>query len=131
MGNGGGAMPRPPPSDRLGDAILEARRALGISQAKAAKQAGMATETWSRIERARITPGIDALTRMASVLGVSIDDLVGLKPAKAPKALTLRPADRRLLEVVVGLEESDVDRVRRALKILFPVQSPPQRRTRP
>lgn len=119
-------MPRPQPEPDLGAAIAEARRATGLSQADVADQTGVAVETISRIERGKIIPGIDSLKRIAVALGVSIDELVGLKPPKAPK---LRPAERRLLDAVADLDDDDVDRACEALTTLLSI-SLPRRRTR-
>jgi transcriptional regulator with XRE-family HTH domain len=124
-------MPRPPPEPDLGAAIAEARRAAGLSQAMVAEKTGLAVETLSRVERGKITPGIDALTRIAVALGVGLDELVGLKPPKATKIRALRPAERRLLEAVAGLDEADVDRAREALTTLLSIEPPLRRRSRP
>lgn len=123
-------MPRPPPEPELGAAIAEARHAAGLSQAMVAKKTGLAVETLSRVERGKLIPGIDTLSRIAVALGVSLDELLGLKLPKAPKARVLRPAERRLLDAVAELSEGDIDRVREALVSLIMIEPPPRKRTR-
>jgi transcriptional regulator with XRE-family HTH domain len=71
-------------ADQLGQRIEEARRTRGLSQAELADRAGLTRATVNRIEHGKVSPTIDSIQRIASVLGVSMDELFsGLTPPKA------------------------------------------------
>jgi transcriptional regulator with XRE-family HTH domain len=109
-------MPRPPPERRLGLSIRRARKASGLTQAVASEAAGMSPESWSRIERGKLTPSVPALIRMAKALDATLDELVGGKIAERDAAL--RPAERRLVAAVADLLEPDVDAITKAISVL-------------
>lgn len=56
----------------LGDAFLEQRLALGVSQAHVAAAAGISRERYSRIERARFSATVLELDVIAAVLGLDL-----------------------------------------------------------
>ncbi len=61
--------------------LRAARQARGWTQAELAERAGIAVEVCGRLERGRVLPRADTLVRLAMVLGVSTDALLGQAPA--------------------------------------------------
>lgn len=57
------------------DLLRDAREASGLSQVDAAEKAGVARATLQNAEAGRFTPRADALARMASLYGVTLDSL--------------------------------------------------------
>jgi len=64
---------------RIGRAVRDARAALDFSQADAAEALGISTEFYGRLERGVALPSVPTLVRLAEVLGVSADVLLGLQ----------------------------------------------------
>lgn len=62
----------------LGQRIGELRRALGWSQVELAKRLSVAKQTVSNWENDNIQPSIEMLIRLAVIMGVSTDYLLGL-----------------------------------------------------
>ncbi len=62
----------------LGKAIQEARRAAGLTQQELCQQAGLSYSTLAKIERGAIkTPSVFTVMRIASILGIGMDGLLG------------------------------------------------------
>ena len=112
------AQPEPP----LGPAIRKRRLQLGMTQADLAAKADIADETVSRIERGRMTPSVEIAEKVASALRTTLSDLRVRRPVKEPG---MRPCEARLLALVRDLDETWVDDVTRALKILLLVGRKP------
>jgi transcriptional regulator with XRE-family HTH domain len=104
------------PESLLGVAIRKRRLQLGLTQADLAKAADIADETVSRIERGRMVPSVEIAERIAAALQTTLGEL---RARKAPKGPELRPCEARLLALVRDLDETSVDDVTRALKILL------------
>jgi len=68
-----------PPSS-LGEHIQAARKKANISRKQLERRAGLSKSCVSMIERDLRTPGINVLTAIADVLGLSLDTLVGRTP---------------------------------------------------
>lgn len=62
----------------FGKRLLEARKKKSISQEEMASHIDTKGPAIGRYERDEMTPSIDAATKMAKVLGVSLDWLVGI-----------------------------------------------------
>lgn len=62
----------------LGQRICEMRKALGWSQVDLAKRLGVVKQTVSNWENDNIQPSIDMLVRVAKLMNVSTDYLLGL-----------------------------------------------------
>lgn len=107
-------------SSELGPRVRQARVQAGLTQAELAERADMADATLSRIERNRLVPSVALTKRLADALGVPVDALLSQKLPKAPRN-TLRPAEARLLGLVRDLDDTAVDDVARALRILLTV----------
>jgi putative hydrolase of the HAD superfamily len=62
----------------LGKAIQEARQKAGLTQQELCQQAGLSYSTLAKIERGAIkTPSVFTVMRVASILGVGMDGLLG------------------------------------------------------
>ncbi len=61
----------------LGKNITEVRKSKKLSQAALGKLIGTSGDVVGRYERGSISPSIEAVTKIAEALGVSIDYLVG------------------------------------------------------
>jgi transcriptional regulator with XRE-family HTH domain len=118
----------------MGHAARQARHARQLTQEQVAEQLGVSSEFYSRIERGLAHPSLETLLRMADVLGVDVDTLLGLdaRPAAAPVSFSLispddppvirrlggelqqaRPSTVRLVRAILGeLEELDAARRR-------------------
>ena len=59
-------------------ALRSAREACGWSQAEVAHRIGLSIEAYGRLERGRVLPRVSTLVRLAKVLGVPLDALLGL-----------------------------------------------------
>lgn len=59
------------------DRLVLLRKERKISQGELAKKAGIHTNILGRYERGETTPNIDMVSKLADILGVSIDYLVG------------------------------------------------------
>lgn len=60
----------------LGRRIRAAREAKGLSQAEAAREAGIPGHSLWRYEDGRVAPDLENLARVARVLGVTIESLL-------------------------------------------------------
>lgn len=103
----------------IGAAVRDYRARLGLTQQAVAELADVAPETLSRIERNRLATSLDLTRRLASALEVSVDDLLG--PRKPTSERTLRPAERRLLALVRKMDETSIDDLARALRLVIDV----------
>ena len=77
----------------FGQQLRELRKDAGLSQTELAAQSGTSIDTLRNWEQDRALPKIDAASRLAKALGVSLDRLAVLEPApKRPKRV---PSPRR------------------------------------
>lgn len=65
---------------RLGNNIAERRKKLGWTQAMLAEHLGMEPESISRFERGATLPSLSTLEQLASILAVTIADLLAECP---------------------------------------------------
>jgi transcriptional regulator with XRE-family HTH domain len=70
----------------MGNRLKQLRRQRGLSQAKLAAAAGIPVGTLRGWEYGRRTPLLDAATRVALALGVSLDKLAGIAEGDVPPA---------------------------------------------
>ena len=66
----------------VGKRIAGWRKRKGISQIEVARRADLAPSYLSRIEKGRIHPTFRMASRIASALGMSLDDLLGHSPPR-------------------------------------------------
>lgn len=99
----------------IGNAAREARRSLQLTQEDAAERIGVSVEFYSRIERGAALPSLTTFVRMAHVLNVSSDVMIGRRPSgesEAQVAPNLLPSQRE--------ERAEVRRVIRRLRHASP-----------
>jgi len=78
----------------IGGAARAARHRLELTQAEVAERVGIATEFYSRIERGGTLPSVPTLVKLAEVLAVPTDVLLGRSPLDNPTSAPLDPLDR-------------------------------------
>jgi hypothetical protein len=90
----------------------------GVSQSDLARRMtarGFRTHasTVNRYVSGAVTPSVDLLAGIAECLRVSVDELLGLRPAAAPPAPAPPPIDDdvRAIGVVAGLTEAELERL--------------------
>ena len=77
----------------FGENVAAVRKKKGFSQEELAKKVGTVSVTIGRYERDEIKPSIDIATKIADVLEVSLDYLVGNSDAVLEKSLVKKIAD--------------------------------------
>ena len=70
------------PADSFGSRLAEARKAAGLTQSDLAAKLGVAQSNISFWESWEKPPRGEVLPKIAAAVGVSVDALLGLKPAK-------------------------------------------------
>ena len=72
-----------PAQNAFGQRLVALRQAKGLTQVQLAKAAGMSQRAISYYETEAEFPPAPALITLASILAVSTDELLGLKPAQS------------------------------------------------
>lgn len=72
---------------RVKAVVRGARLALGLTQEDVAERLGLVVEVYGRIERGGFLPRVPTLRKLAVVLKVSVDRLIGLDDAETCSAL--------------------------------------------
>jgi transcriptional regulator with XRE-family HTH domain len=62
----------------IGHAVRRMRERAGLSMRQLAASAGMHPGYLTRVERGLVEPGVGAVARLASALGVTVDELLRL-----------------------------------------------------
>jgi transcriptional regulator with XRE-family HTH domain len=102
----------------LGPAIRRRRQERGLTQSELAGKADIANETVSRIERGRLTPSVNIAERIAQALDTTLEQL---RERKRVAETGTRPCEARLLALVRDLDDTTVDDLVRALKVMLAV----------
>jgi transcriptional regulator with XRE-family HTH domain len=93
------------PEHSFGDRLASLRQAAGLSQRQFAKQTGVTQRMIAYYEgRAALPPG-HVLTAFAEALGVSADELLGKKPARAAARSSPSRAQPRLWQRFSQIEK--------------------------
>lgn len=98
----------------IGATARAARHERHLTQEDVAEMLGLATEVYGRLERGKMLPSVETLTRLVTVLGVSADALLGLNAgaakvdAKAQGAAPVPAHLRRLLRTLGRLDRRQV-----------------------
>ncbi len=72
-------------TERIGNAARSGRAALGLTQEAVARLVGLKNaESYARIERGHALPSVETFARLASVLRLSADDMLGVGPHREP-----------------------------------------------
>lgn len=70
----------------LSESLKRLRKARGLTQQKLAQEAGVSLIVVTKVEQGFTKdPAMSSLVKMADVLGVTIDELIGRTPPKLPK----------------------------------------------
>lgn len=69
----------------LGSRITAARKALSLTQQQMADRMGVVQQTYAQWETGRARIQVDTLPKLAQDLGVTLDELLGVKPASRTK----------------------------------------------
>lgn len=89
----------------LGKAIQEARQAAGLTQQELCQQAGLSYSTLAKIERGAIkTPSVFTVMRIAAILGVGMDGLLG-----ATVDTSTRPVQKRVSKSGISFLYLDIN----------------------
>jgi len=87
--------------------LRAARSSRGLTQVRLAELLGISPRVYNRWERGAATPKLDTIVRLAEILDVSLDELVGRKPLSQP-AIVVR--NHRLHELYAQIDQlSDED----------------------
>lgn len=68
--------------ETFGARLRALREALGLSQSELAARCGLNIDSVQNWEQGRTEPRLSALIQLAQGLGVSLDQLAGIRPAK-------------------------------------------------
>lgn len=116
-------MPKRKTIEPVGERIARLRREQGITQQDLAEKLGVTQPNISEYERGAYVPNATMIVRLAEILGVSADELLGMKPLK-PKKST-EGMDTRLskkLQQIRGLPEHDQRAIMRMINALVAVK---------
>jgi transcriptional regulator with XRE-family HTH domain len=96
-------------SESIGCRLARLRKERGFTQVELAEKTGFIQAVISDYERDKLRPYADVVARLASVLGISTDELLGITPAsKTNNAAKYRRFLRRL-ELIDRLPKRDQD----------------------
>jgi transcriptional regulator with XRE-family HTH domain len=97
----GGRPPKTPPT-QLGQRIAAARERIGLSQVDLAQKLNVTQQTITAWERRSTVIKSDTLIRLASVLNVSVDELLGVAKSR-PKPQVARGRLQKVFERAANL----------------------------
>jgi len=100
---------------RFAERLREARQSRGMTQADLSRLAHVTVSYVSRLESAKIAPGIDMVERLAAALATDVSDLLSQPIAADPLPVLKEQADRM---VATLLEKGDRDTFMRLNPIL-------------
>ena len=103
------AEARSPEYELLGNNLTQARIALEISQAEAARRIGISQSTYSGYETGTRRIKLSMLRRIADVYGVSVDWLIGTEIPEPTKRPALALSDLEYDLIVKFRELSDAE----------------------
>ena len=86
--------------DEFGDVVGKARRGQEMSTARLARLSGLSEEDLNRIEEYRLTPHVEAVDRLADILGLARDKL---RASAGKRFFPLFPAGRPVAGAVVEM----------------------------
>lgn len=86
-------------TDGFGNYLAQQRKAAGYTQVEFAAELGITQRMVAYYEAPDAYPPAHLLPRMAQVLGVSVDALMGQRQPRRPKQAASNRLERRLLEI--------------------------------
>lgn len=87
----------------LGQRIAERRKAAGVTQVQLAEQLGIAQQTMAHYEGGVSRIPVDVLTQVADQLGVSVEDLIGVRAKRSTGKRGPAPKLQQQLERIQSL----------------------------
>jgi transcriptional regulator with XRE-family HTH domain len=90
----------------VGQRIAQVRKMRGLSQVELAEKLGIAQPNLSAYERDIYQPGVEFIVRVAKVLEVSADELLGLTKMNKEMPLLTRKLAKRM-QKIAGLTRRD------------------------
>lgn len=92
---------------RFAERLREVRLSRGMTQATLAREANVTSSYLSRLEGAKVAPGIDMIERLAAVLGTTVVDLLPVTSQPDLLPILVNEA-KRMLDLLVesGSRES-------------------------
>ena len=122
------AMPKKVrPASEFGERLTVLRKARGLTQVQLAERIGSTQRAVSRYETIADRAPAPVLARLAQALGVSTDELLGVKRTRVTASLTDDPEARRLwkkFQQVMALPEKDRRAVIRLVNSLMTAKAP-------
>jgi len=105
-----GGRPTQKPRSQLGDRLARAREQAGISQVELARRMGTSQQTVAYWERKAVSLRSDVIVKLAEILEVSADDILG---TAAGKSRTAKPSGkaRQLFDAVSRLPRRQQDKI--------------------
>lgn len=99
----------------FGQRLAGLRKAAGFTQIELAAELGVSQRMVAYYESPQATPPANLLPQIATVLGVSIDDLFGRAPKRR---LAKQEGDSRLRRRLLAIEKLDVADKRQVLQVI-------------
>ena len=122
------AMPKKVrPASEFGERLATLRQARGLTQVQLAEKIGSTQRAISRYETIADRAPAPVLAKLAQALGVTTDELLGVKRTRTAKTLTDDPEARRLwkkFQQVMALPEKDRRAVIRLVNSLVAATAP-------
>jgi len=87
------------PAESPGERLARLRRDRGITQEELAEMLGVSQPVVSDYERGELRLHGELILQLTQILGVSADDLLGLKPMKSAEGVGNRRLARRLQQI--------------------------------
>ena len=106
---------RLPPADSFGARLAQLRKDRGFTQMELAEKVGMIQALISDYELGKLRPYADVVARLASVLGVSVDELMGLAPSSKKNGTGPNRRFLRRLQAIDSLPKRDQDALLRTI----------------
>ncbi|CAG0970082.1 HTH-type transcriptional regulator ImmR [Burkholderiales bacterium] len=85
--------------ESFGPRLAQLRKAAGYTQVELAAELGITQRMVAYYEAPEANPPAHLLPRLAQVLGISVDVLLGLAHPRRPKKLAVNRLERRLIEI--------------------------------
>ncbi len=101
-------------TESFGSRLARVRKERGFTQVELAAKVGMIQAVISDYERDKLRPYADVVARLASALGVSTDELLGVKAAKKNGTIGNRRFLRRI-QMMDQLPKRDQDALLRTI----------------
>lgn len=80
----------------LGERIASARKALNLTQQQVADRLGVAQQTYAQWENGRARIQVHTLPSLAQLLNVSVEELLGVKPASRSRSTPANKFEKRI-----------------------------------